>query len=458
MKQFVIAVYCFMAMTTTAVSQSINYKKENVSLLGTWDSPNVPKGGFGGNQRYSSCWGYSQKGREYAILGAITGTYVIDITNPKQAKEVSFISGGSNQSAIWREYKTYKNFLYCVSDDDHTFKIIDLSYLPDSTHVAYEEIGQSHTVTVDKDRLYLNAGILSTSGGKRQCSVFDLSNPAKPVFLKDTRDDVPTAEYTHDSYVKNDTIFASEGTKGLKMYYYDRKNNVFTLLGSITKYPSLSYNHSSLLMPDGKTLVMLDEDVAKPAVVVDVSDPSDMKIISTFSTGSLAITHNPFLGKNNNVVVSYYEDGIQIYNLSNPEKPVRTGFFDTHYQSETAAGIYDGVWSAYTELPSGNVIVLDMSNGLFVLDATAAYNKITTTKELTESNIATIFPNPATKSLQISVLENQEFDFEIIDNQGKKQISGQNNTTIDVSNLSSGSYFLNLKTKENKQLIKFIKH
>lgn len=63
------------------------------------------------------------------------------------------------KNAIWREYKTYKNYAYQVSDDGgpNHFDIIDLSYLPDSVHVAYtgnDIFRTAHTIFIDGTRMY----------------------------------------------------------------------------------------------------------------------------------------------------------------------------------------------------------------------------------------------------------------------------------------------------------------
>ena len=40
-------------------------------------------------------------------------------------------------------------------------------------------------------------------------------------------------------------------------------------------------------------------------------------------------------------------------------------FFDTLPAGDNA--VFDGAWSVYPYLPSGNIIASDMSNGLFIL-------------------------------------------------------------------------------------------
>ena len=81
-----------------------------------------------------------------------------------------------------------------------------------------------------------------------------------------------------------------------------------------------------------------------------------------------AIAHNPFI-KDCLAIISYYHEGVQIYDVSNPATPIRVGYFDT----DTTIGNgnyspnYRGCWGVYPFLPSGNIIAADRKNGLFVL-------------------------------------------------------------------------------------------
>ncbi len=89
---------------------------------------------------YNDCWGYTQGGREYALLGVINGTSIIDITNSGSATEITFISGPSSS---WKDIKTYQNFAYVVTESSGGMQIIDLSDLPNSATLANTDTGFS---------------------------------------------------------------------------------------------------------------------------------------------------------------------------------------------------------------------------------------------------------------------------------------------------------------------------
>jgi hypothetical protein len=247
----------FTVMHYLSFAQSINYDRLNVELLGKWDDTSVPKSSAVGN-RYASCWGYAQNGREYAIIGASTGTFVLDVTQPENIKKIAFIKGAGTFST-WREYKTYKNYLYCVSDDDPIFHIVDLSYLPDSVKIVKTGTGLVHTVSQEGDQLYFNTGGVDFATGNGFSALSLKDDPTNPKLIASLGTQYPNYKQFHDSYIKNDTIYGSAENNGLAVFYLDKKLGKFSLLGTMPKYIFGGYNHSSVLLPDGKTLVMLDE-------------------------------------------------------------------------------------------------------------------------------------------------------------------------------------------------------
>jgi choice-of-anchor B domain-containing protein len=452
-----------LVFSQVAFSQ-VAFKSKNVKLLGSWADLNIPPSGNFVNSIYSSCWGYSQKGREYAIVGSHTGTYFVDITDAKNPKKVAFVKGRRDK-CVWREYKTYKNFLYCVSDDGapNSFQVVDMSYLPDSVKVVHDDVNilqQGHTVWVDKDKMYVAS--TKFTDGYSPMAVFSLANPAKPTLLRRIEQDSLGAPTAHDMFVKNDTCYMSGGNSGLFVYHL--KNGKFKTLGSLTKYPSGGYNHATLMLPDNKHMVMLDEvPNSLPVKVINVSNLADIKVVTTFTGGTKATPHNVFPGFNNRTVITYYEDGIRIFDLKNPAKPVETGFFDTHFQSDSTntTGAYAGAWSAYTELPSKNIIIVDMQNGLFVVDAKAAYGINTAVNDLENEVFSTISPNPFENMVKITSSEQGFFDVKIIDELGKIVFYEKNknveNKIINTEFLTKGIYFLKISNGEKTQTEKLIK-
>ncbi|HQV01464.1 MAG TPA: choice-of-anchor B family protein, partial [Bacteroidia bacterium] len=337
------------------------FNSQNITMLSNYDDSTIaaePALGI----RYNGIWGWSDgNGHEYACIGASNGVHIIEVTNPTTPQLRAFIPGCVT-NAIWRELKTYSHYLYMVSDDGgpNCFQIADLSYLPDSVHIVHQAdtiIRTSHTIFVDKNRLYcggVRGGVFSTIPAAM--AVFDISNPATPVLLRKLSDDYPGISYVHDMYVRNDTVYASAAYQGMHIYRFDTLTNTFNQIASLTQYPASGYNHSSAITGDGNTLIFADEvPTGLPLKSVDISDFQNVTWKTNFTSTltSTATPHNPFMKYNHYCIVGYYQDGVQIFDVSNASMPIRTGFFDTN--PTDGAGLpnpnYSGCWGVYVDLP-----------------------------------------------------------------------------------------------------------
>lgn len=451
------------------------YSSQNITKLGHWFNPlQAPEPGYG--IKYNSVWGWvdtSDSNREYAILGAGEGTHIIDISVPTNPVEVDFVAGRRNQ-VIWREYKTYGNYLYAISDDGapNSLQIIDMSYLPDSVHVVYDDntlFERSHTLYIDGDKMYCGSVTLAAGAGYHSMAVYSLSNPELPVFLRSLSSDYPAVNYAHDMLVRNDTVYASCGYQGLFIYKYNSGANTFTELNSLTSYSDQGYNHSSTITPDGKTLVFCDEVPENlPVHVLNISDISNISIESSFKSNEGATAHNPYMWGSNRVVIAYYQDGLQIFDITNPALPVRTGYFDTdtlHGLNDgyPVANTYHGAWGAYIDLPSGVILTSDMQNGLYVFDASVALGIHENT---IIGNSISIYPNPANNFVSVSLkLKNAEtLKFQIYDIRGRKIIEKEENIgagstlkALPVHHLSDGIYILKIEGNDIHYSQKIVK-
>ncbi|MBX2930248.1 MAG: choice-of-anchor B family protein [Saprospiraceae bacterium] len=341
----------------------------NMILRGQWFDPTLP---ISSGLTYNDIWGYStpDDGREYAIIGSLTKVHFIDITTPAAPVEVAAIAGGG--SSLWRDMKTYSKYAYSVADQNPTTEglmVFSLSDLPNSVTKVLQTtafFSRCHNIFIEEatGRLYA-AGCNTQSGG---LIVLDLvTDPANPTLLASVA--LPGG-YVHDVFVRNNIAFCSHGFNGL--YAYDLTNPGSPLtLGSLTGYPEAGYNHSSWMTGDGNRLVFCDETHGSSVKIADIQDLSDISVISLFKSALLAplhtnsIAHNPFI-KGDSVYVSYYHEGVQVFDISNPADVQRVAYYDTHL-NHTNYGGYDGAWGLYPFLPSGNIIASDTKTGLYVL-------------------------------------------------------------------------------------------
>ncbi len=440
-----------------AVTQ--NYERYNISLLSVI-SPETSNNWYASQTKYAGCYGWHNPAdnREYAIIGSTKGNHFIDVTQPQNPIVKDFVPGAS-QNSLWREIKTNQHYAYLISDDNGSkFQIVDMSYLPDSVHVVYNSSAlftKAHTLFVEGNKLYCGGVTIVGSSGVIPMAVYDLSNPENPILLRALNQDYPSISYVHDMFVRNDTIFASAGNQGLYVLKLNT-NNTFSLLSDYTGYYEAGYNHSSYLTPDSKTLAFCDEVPAGMSVkLIDVSDLNNIQLKDTIKSHVGATAHNPYITNSNHLVISYYQDGVYIYDVSNPSNAQLTGFFDTDYlhginDNYSFSTPYRGCWGTYPFLPSGILLASDMQNGLFVLDASAALQLKSTPK----SSELVIFPNPGNNLLTINFSDYKRgnYEFQIYDISGKSILKNEFNISsslyqekINTDNLADGVYFISIK-------------
>ncbi|MBL0046655.1 MAG: choice-of-anchor B family protein [Bacteroidetes bacterium] len=451
-----------------ALHASAQFTSQNINLYARWfDSTVVQEPNY--HIKYNSIWGWKNtlQNKEYAILGSTAGTYFIDVSNPSNPVKCDYVAG-RRAGCIWREFKTYSHYAYLVSDDPgvNSLQIVDLNYLPDSVHVVYDSnqlFQTSHTVFIDGSKLY--CGYNRTLTSAYSMAVYDLApNPELPVFLRSLSQDDPGINLVHDMFVRNDTVYASCGYQGL--YVYKFTGTAFVSLGSLTNYPFSGYNHSSAMAPGSHKMVFCDEVPAGlPAKVVDVTNPANMVFKSSFEStpNSTSTPHNPFmLGES--VIIAYYQDGLQIFDVSDPMAVTRTGYYDTNPDDCPTCPNpdYSGCWGAYVDLPSGIILASDMQNGLFILDANAALG---IKNESLETDLFSVYPNPAKDKLSIHLKQNLPANttLEVSDMNGKILLSetivstAKSTQSIPVEMLESGLYVLKVSYGNETFIRKFSK-
>ncbi|MCW3075396.1 MAG: hypothetical protein JWO32_5, partial [Bacteroidetes bacterium] len=314
-----------------------------------------------------------------------SGTYLKDVKNPA-TPSVSAFSAGTYTNGYSRETKSYQKYSYVVSDDGgpNSFQIFDMSNLPAGVNKVYDSqslFKRGHTLWVDGNKLYV-AGITYSNNTTSSMNVYSLATPTAPVLLRKLNQDANFINYVHDMFVRNDTVYASCGNQGLYVFKFNSGTNTFSQLGSLTTYSGSGYNHSSCITPNGQTLVFTDEVPAGlPFKTANVTNLSNIQVLATANQFPQTTPHNVFVVNNQYVFFSSYQDGTQLYDISNPSNPVLAGFFDTFpagggNNNNWAGDNYDGQWGMYPYFPSKNIFALDQKNGAFMLKTSLFQNPV----------------------------------------------------------------------------------
>jgi choice-of-anchor B domain-containing protein len=375
------------------LSPSVLIAQNGVTFV---DSLNRPHGVSPQNTRFSSCWGWvSPDGREYALLGTYTGTAIIDL-NVSPIQEIAFIPGNTAGYA-YREFKTYKNYAYIVSEGGRGVQIVDLSQLPDTAVLVSEfnyingtkNILRSHTVTLADGYLYLNGSANWSPGG---VVIFSLHNdPANPQYAGQYQ-----PEYIHDSYVRNDTLYGAAINFSGGLYIVDIHDKASPQLIRKVTYAG-SGTHHAWASINGRYAFTTDEIG---------STPSNLKIWDQQNLGSgppytpaasyraspADLIHNVH-GRGNYAYVSHYTAGMRVVDVHDPLTPAEVGSYDSY---PGPGGNFDGCWAVYPYFPSGRWIGSDMQTGLYVLRFDGLLPRIRSPLLLPEDGDTVVPPSPVT--------------------------------------------------------------
>ena len=180
---------------------------------------------------------------------------------------------------------------------------------------------------------------------------------------------------------------------------------------------------------------MQDENHGYDVKIIDVSDLSNLTVLSTFNSGvdPNSMAHNGII-KGNLAFIPYYHDGLRVFDISDPSNPIQTWKYDTYTANDHIS--FKGAWGVYPYLPSGNIIVSDMQTGLYIIELS------TETENILNSNFQdNIYPNPATKKFNFTSDADNFILFNSLGVKIREEQLNNNQKTIFRNNLINGLYF-----------------
>lgn len=239
-----------------------------------------------------------------------------------------------------------------------------------------------HTVFLERNHLYEAAHV----PGITTVKVFDVSNPSLPVYLRDIQTTNTTKVHQITARTKggrvmlytsgwggNDNGVPSSPGQTDIWDVTDISSQPAQWLGRIYS----GYNsHSSWPTEDGNTLISCREIPGGDVRFYDVSNPGTIPTnatpLVTLTPASMGleadIPHNPVV-VGNYLFLSWYQNGIQVFDITDRAKPVRVGFYDTFPGAQSSS--YQGNWGVYPNLGFNKILLSDIQRGLFVMDGTA---------------------------------------------------------------------------------------
>lgn len=318
------------------------------------------------DQDLNDVWGYRSNGpdsTEYALVGTRNGLSIVSLADPENPEETIFIPG---QNSLWRDIKTWEDYVYVTNETGGGLLVVDMSQALDTITWYYwvpdipnfGQLTEAHNLFIDEFGYCYLAG--TNLPNSRTVIVDVFTDPWNPQFVA-----VGPPVYAHDIYARDNIMYASEISLGrMAIYDVSNKGNI-TLLA--TQTTPASFTHNIWLSDDGTVAFTTDEIGGAPVAAYDISDLENIVELDQYrpiaTLGQGVTPHNVHVW-DDWLILSYYHDGGIIVDASRPHNLIEVGNFDTFF------GVgFGGAWGAYPFLPSGIVLVSDIGNGLYVLDA-----------------------------------------------------------------------------------------
>ena len=336
-------------------------------------------GGRSGNDLWG--WVDPSTGREYALMGLDNGVSFVDISDPENPIIVGRLPT-QTVSSTWRDIKVYEDHAFIVADaaGAHGMQVFDLSRLASAAAPAtfgpdavYLDFGSAHNIAINEDTGF--AYVVGSDTCNEGLHMIDVSVPINPLFAGchtafDVHDTVCTLYRGPDAvYVDSEICFNSAEDR-VEIVDVSNKGAPATL--GATGYPNLGFVHQAWPTDDHRYLFVNDE-VDEGAFggptrtfVIDIADLDAPAHVFTYEAATSSRDHNLYV-VGNRVFQANYTTGLRVLEFQDPGlgEISEVAFFDTYPADDSIS--FAGAWSVFPYFPSGNIIVSDTSNGLFIL-------------------------------------------------------------------------------------------
>ncbi len=348
---------------------------------------------LGGSGDGNDSWGWTDptNDKEYAIMGVSNGTSFVDITNPSSPIVLGFLPTQTNSSS-WRDIKVVNDHAYIVSEaGSHGIQVFDLTRLRSvasppvtfNTDGFTNAIGSAHNIVGLEETGYVIAvGAGSASGG---LVFFDVNNDPSDGVNGTPTSPVQAGTFSADGYTHDAVCFVYRGPdkqyigKEICIAFNEDTNTIVDATDksnivqlSRTPYAGSRYTHQGWITDDHRYMLVNDELDEQNGLantrtyIFDISDLDAPSIIGFHDHPFAAIDHNLYI-KGRYAYLANYRSGLRVMDISDIANGNLTEVagFDTYQGSNS--GQFNGAWNNYPYFKSGNVIISDIEEGLFVV-------------------------------------------------------------------------------------------
>lgn len=331
---------------------------------------------------------YVTKGHAY-VVSVYSGLHVYDVRDPAHptltARAAFFRNGslhlmeqaggemdlyGRYWNGVWAKgdalYVATEHAgvrVFDISDAAHPRLVRDLSPLPEGcrTRSCYTGV---HTVFVDGDLLYA-----MKTDPQAEVLVYDVRNPLEPVQVNafSTQQGVTQSSYIHDAFAFEGRLYANYWDLGLVVADVGNVSGGVSELGRYA-YPNAK-SHAVAVGRIKDRVIAFEggEQWGAHLRVLDVTDPTNIQRIGEYKLDPHVSIHNLQL-QGERLYVAYYQHGVRVLDVSNPEDPEEVGSFGTWRESDVTNGysFYEGAIGIRVN-GDGYIYAIDRARGLLIL-------------------------------------------------------------------------------------------
>ncbi|MEL6821035.1 MAG: choice-of-anchor B family protein [Calditrichota bacterium] len=311
------------------------------------------------NSNYTDVWGYeAPDGREYAIIGTNGGVGFVDITDPVNSVEVDFVPWVSFGAFGWYDMKTFANFCYVTSEGSSDLLVIDLSNLPNSVSVV--DSLSLFTSNPHNNYIDVEAGLLygiEDFNFNAPVRTFSLAFPQNPFEVSTISGSI--AIDAHDVFAQDSILYVAEGSNPT-IGVFDMSDPANPALIERILVPAGGYVHNVWVSEDNTIMATTEETGGKTVKVWDISDISNAVLVGEY-LGESELAHNVYI-KDNYLMMSHYESGVKLVDITDPSRPTEIGSYDTYPQDDSPN--FNGAWGLYPFATNNKLLVGDIQTGL----------------------------------------------------------------------------------------------
>jgi len=324
-------------------------------------------------------WAYGN----YAYIGSDRhegGISIFDISNPASPQFLTEYAGEEME-----DVEVYGLFGYFSSDDNQAtaatgtgVDIVNLLNPANPQRIARVDASMGghhkvHTLSVSDGFLYTTDNITDT------IKIFNVSNPYFPSFVTSLDLGLASNVDSHEVMVQNGRMYVASkipgnATTGFS-HIYDVSNVGTTGPVLLKAIPTGGGTHTAMPSEDGNLLVVSQERENGEVRIYDISmidqpnDPDSPVLLKTITAATFGIqAHSPHHSHMHGdlLFLSWYEAGLQVFNLADPANPAWVGSYDTYPGTSTD---FNGNWGAFHGLGLDKILLSDRNKGLIIVDA-----------------------------------------------------------------------------------------